>query len=168
MSAVGSRVWFTSARLAPLRAAAGEDPLLARPYSNIRGSDLRCICGIAFFTALLVPVPMSLVLVLFAFVAQVLVSALALYAAGRFVADEGTYLRAVATVLVVIVVQAFVDTFFGWIPLLGPLATLVTYLAVIRVAYGVGWLKAVGITLVAWLVLFAISLLFAPLALLGI
>ena len=144
MSAVGSRVWFTSARLAPLRAVAGEDPLLARPYSNIRGSDLRCICGIAFFTALLV------------------------YAVGRFVADEGTYLRAVATVLVVIVVQAFVGTFFGWIPLLGPLATLVTYLAVIRVAYGVGWLKAVGITLVAWLVLFAISLLFAPLALLGI
>lgn len=85
------------------------------------------------------------------FVVSLLVGALGIYAGARVVVGTRNYEYAIVTALIAAVVWAVVSFFFGWIPLLGPLATLIAYVGVINWRYPGGWLTAAGIAFVAWL-----------------
>jgi len=84
------------------------------------------------------------------FVVSLLVGGLGIYVGARVLAGVEDYGHAVVTAAIGAVVWGIIAVLFGWIPLLGPLVTLVAYLTVIRWRYGVGWLTAAGIGLVAW------------------
>lgn len=106
---------------------------------------------------------MALLDSLVVFVVSLLVGAFGIYVGARVVTGTSDYAYAVVTALIGAVVWVVVGLFFGWIPFLGPLLTLVAYVAVINVRYPGGWLAALGIALVAWLasivVLYVLALL---------
>lgn len=87
------------------------------------------------------------------FVVSLLVGGFGIYVGGRVVANVDDYTHAVVTALVGAVVWTVVASFFGWIPLLGPVLTFLAYLWVVNRRYPGGWVNAVLITLVAWLTL---------------
>jgi hypothetical protein len=85
------------------------------------------------------------------FLVSLLIGALGIYVGARVVTGYEDYTYAIVTALIGAVVWAVVSLFFGWIPLLGPLLTLVAYVAVINYRYPGGWVDAVVISLVAWI-----------------
>jgi hypothetical protein len=93
---------------------------------------------------------MALVDSIVVFVVSALIGGLGLYVGGSVIAGIEDYSHAVVTAVLGAVVWAIVGFFFGWIPLLGPALVLLAYLLVIKSRYGVGWIQAAGITLVAW------------------
>lgn len=99
------------------------------------------------------------------FAVSLLVGGLGIYAGGRLIADVDDFGHAVVTALVGAVVWAVVGFFLGWIPFLGPLLSLLAYVAVINYRYPGGWVNAAGIALIAWL---ASLLVLYVLALVGI
>jgi hypothetical protein len=106
---------------------------------------------------------MGLVSGLVTFVVSALIGGLGIYVGAQLVAGEGSYTEALVTALVGAVVWAVVGTVFGLIPLLGPLVTLLAYLAVLKFAYGVNWVEAGAIALVAWLTLLVVFVVLGPL-----
>ncbi len=106
---------------------------------------------------------MGLVSGLVTFVLGALVGGFGIYVGARLVAGSGSYAEAVTTALVGAVVWALVGTFFGWVPFLGPVVTLLAYLTVLKLAVGVSWLEAAAIALVAWATVFAVFLVLGPL-----
>ena len=106
---------------------------------------------------------MGLITGLITFVVGALIGGLGIYVGAQLVAGEGSYTEALTTALVGALVWALVGTFFGWVPLLGPLVTLLSYLTVLKFAYGVSWLEAAGIALVAWVTLVVVFLVLGPL-----
>jgi hypothetical protein len=99
------------------------------------------------------------------FVASLVVGAFGIYVGARFIADVDDYVSALITALVGSAVWFLVALFLGWIPILGPLVVLVAYLAVINARYPGGWGVAVGIAVVAWLVVLVVL---AALAVVGV
>ena len=85
------------------------------------------------------------------FVVSLLIGAVGIYLGARFIVDVEDYTYAFGTALVGAIVWAIVGFFFGWIPLLGPLLVLVSYLAIVNWRYPGGWIQAAAITLVAWI-----------------
>lgn len=85
------------------------------------------------------------------FVVSLLVGALGIYVGARVVADTDDYSYALITALIGAAVWTAISFLIGWIPLLGPLVTLIAYIGVINYRYPGGWLAAVGIALIAWL-----------------
>lgn len=108
---------------------------------------------------------MGLITGLITFVIGALVGGLGIYAGGQVIAGEGTYERAVTAAIFGSVVWVVVGTFFGGIPLLGPVVTLLAYLAVLNAFYPGGWVDAAGIAVVAWLTLVVAFTLLGPLGL---
>jgi hypothetical protein len=106
---------------------------------------------------------MGLISGLVTFVLGALVGGFGIYVGARLVAGSGSYAEAVTTALVGAVVWALVGTFFGWVPFLGPVVTLLAYLTVLKLAVGVSWLEAAAIALVAWATVFAVFLVLGPL-----
>ncbi|WP_135820134.1 hypothetical protein [Halostella litorea] len=106
---------------------------------------------------------MALVDSLIVFAVSLLIGALGIYVGGRAVADVDDYTYAIVTALIGAVVWGVVGFFVGWIPLLGPILTLLAYLAVINWRYPGGWLDAALIALIAWVavlvVLYVLALL---------
>lgn len=94
---------------------------------------------------------MALVDSIVVFAVSLLIGALGIYAGARVVTDVDDYVYAIVTALIGAVVWAVVGFFFGWIPFLGALLTLVAYLAVINYRYPGGWVNAIVIALVAWI-----------------
>lgn len=90
------------------------------------------------------------------FVVSLLIGALGIYLGARFIVDVEDYSYAIVTALIGAVVWAVVGFLFGWIPLLGPLVTLLAYVAVINYRYPGGWISAIGISLVAWIASFVV------------
>jgi len=88
---------------------------------------------------------------LIVFVVSLLIGAVGIYVGARIVTDTDDYSYALITALIGAVVWALVSLFLGWIPLLGPLATLVAYIGVINYRYPGGWVNATAIALIAWL-----------------
>lgn len=88
---------------------------------------------------------------LIVFLVSLLVGGLGIYVGARVVAGVDDYGHALVTALIGAVVWAVVGLFLGWIPLLGPIATLVAYVGVINWRYRGGWVDAIGIAVVAWL-----------------
>lgn len=94
------------------------------------------------------------------FLASVCVGALGIYVGARVVVGAADYDRAIGTALIGAIAWALVGFFMGWVPLLGPILTLLAYVAVINGRYPGGWTAAAAIGLVAWVtVLLALSVL---------
>lgn len=85
------------------------------------------------------------------FIVSLLIGALGIYVGAKVVTDVDDYRYAIITALIGAIVWAVVAFLLGWIPLLGPLAALIAYVAVINYRYPGGWLKAIGISLIAWI-----------------
>lgn len=85
------------------------------------------------------------------FIVGLLIGAIGLYVGARVITGVDDYRHAVVTALIGALVWAVIGFLLGWIPLLGPLAALVAYVAVINYRYPGGWAKAIGISLVAWI-----------------
>jgi len=85
------------------------------------------------------------------FVVSLLIGALGIYVGARVITDTDDYTYAIVTALIGAIVWTLVALVIGWIPLLGPIVALIAYVAVINYRYPGGWLKAIGIALIAWL-----------------
>ncbi|MFB6171048.1 MAG: hypothetical protein ABEJ23_00835 [Haloarculaceae archaeon] len=85
------------------------------------------------------------------FAVSALIGGLGIYVGGQFIAGRGDYSHAVVTALLGALVWTVVGVLFGGLPLLGPILTLLAYLAVVKWRYRTGWLAAGGIALVAWI-----------------
>ena len=85
------------------------------------------------------------------FVVSLLIGALGIYVGARTITGVDDYGYAVITALIGAIVWAVVGFLFGWIPLLGPLLTLVAYAGVINSRYPGGWTNAIMVALVAWI-----------------
>lgn len=94
---------------------------------------------------------MALVDSLLVFVVSLLIGALGIYAGARVIIGARNYEHAIITAVIAAVVWGLVSFFLGWIPLVGPIATLIAYVGVINWRYPGGWLTAIAIALVAWL-----------------
>lgn len=93
---------------------------------------------------------MAILDTLIVFIVSLLIGALGIYVGARVVTDVDDYRYAVITALIGAVVWAVVAFLLGWIPLLGPLAALIAYVGVINYRYPGGWIRAIGISLIAW------------------
>jgi hypothetical protein len=105
---------------------------------------------------------MGLIASLVTFVIGALVGGLGIYVGAAVVAGKQDYEKAVWTAVIGSLVWTLVGTFFGWIPLLGPILTLGAYLTVVNIQYPGGWIKAAGITLIAWVTLVVVFTLLGP------
>lgn len=85
------------------------------------------------------------------FVVSLLIGGLGIYVGGTVIVGVGDYGHAVVTALLGAVVWAVVGWLVGDMPLVGPVLTLLAYLAVVKWRYRAGWLEAAGIALVAWI-----------------
>lgn len=94
--------------------------------------------------------PFSVTGSLTAFVVGLLVGGLGIYVGARLILSEGSYLKALVTALVGAAVWGVVSLFVGWIPLLGPVLTFLAWMGVVKGRYGVGWIEASLVSLVAW------------------
>ncbi|MFW6435308.1 MAG: hypothetical protein ACOCY1_02905 [Halovenus sp.] len=85
------------------------------------------------------------------FVVSLLIGALGIYIGARAITDVDDYTYAIVSALIASIVWVVVAFLVGWIPFLGPLLALIAYIAVIKSRYPGGWLRAIGIALIAWL-----------------
>jgi len=100
---------------------------------------------------------------------NLLIGTIAIYAGARLVIDADTGVgRAAVTALLGALAWALVSFFVGWIPLLGPLLTLLAWIGVINWQYPGGWVSAVGIGLLAWLISVAVLVALSTVGLVGI
>ena len=93
---------------------------------------------------------MALVDSIIVFVVSLLVGALGIYVGARVITGESDYGYAIVTALIASLVWVVIAFFVGFIPFLGPLLALIAYVAVINYRYPGGWLRAIGIALIAW------------------
>src|SRR6056297_3623128 len=99
---------------------------------------------------------------------NLLIGTIAIYAGARLVIDADTGVgRAAVTALLGALAWALVSFFVGWIPLLGPLLTLLAWIGVINWQYPGGWVSAVGIGLLAWLISVAVLVALSTVGLVG-
>ena len=110
---------------------------------------------------------MAIVDTLIVFVVSLLVGAIGIYVGARVMTDTDSFPKAAVTALVGAVVWAIVSFFFGWIPLLGPLLVLIAYLAVVNWQYPGGWIKAVGIAIIAAVSSFVVLYVLAVVGIVG-
>lgn len=110
---------------------------------------------------------MALIDSLVVFVVSLLVGGLGIYVGARVVTGEEDYGYALVTALVGAVVWTVVGALFGWIPLLGPLVTLLAYVGVVNWRYDGGWVDAGIIGLVAWLTAVVVLYVLAVVGLVG-
>jgi hypothetical protein len=101
------------------------------------------------------------------FAVSALIGGIGIYVGGQFIAGRGDYGHAVITGLVGALVWAVVSALVGWVPLLGPVLTLLAYVAVVKWRYRTGWLAAGGIALVAWLAALVVLYLLATVGFTG-
>lgn len=101
-------------------------------------------------------------------VVNLIIGTIAIYAGARLIIDADTAVgRAAVTALFGALAWAIVSFFFGFIPILGPLLTLVAWIGIINWQYPGGWGTAAGIGLVAWLVAVAVLVVLSSLGLVG-
>ena len=91
------------------------------------------------------------------FAISLLVGSIGILVGARLIVDEdASLIKAVAVALVGAVIWSVLSFFVGWIPILGPLAMLVAWVAAINLSYPGGWGSAAAIGFVAWIVAAAI------------
>lgn len=98
------------------------------------------------------------------FLISLLVGSVGIYGGARLVAGEKDFGYAFVSALIGAIVWSIAGFLIGWLPLLGPLLTLVAWIAVINARYRGGWMNAALIGLTSWI--FAVAVLYI-LALVG-
>ena len=83
-------------------------------------------------------------------IVSLLVGGIGIHIGATLLASARDYTHAVVTAGFGALVWGIVGWLLGGIPVIGPVATLLAYLLVVRDRYGVGWTTAAGIALVAW------------------
>ena len=103
---------------------------------------------------------MALLDLVIGFVVSLLVGAIGIYAGARVITDRSDFEYAIITALIGAVVWWLIATF---VPLIGSLLALLAWIYIINARYPGGWLKAIGIALVAyitvWIVLVILGVL---------
>jgi len=99
---------------------------------------------------------MAVIDTIIVFVISLLIGAFGIYVGASVLTDYEDYTYAIVTALIGAIVWAVVGFFFGWIPLLGALLTLIAYITVINLRYPGGWGRAIGIALIAWVAVFVV------------
>lgn len=94
---------------------------------------------------------MALIDSIIVFLIGLLLGATGIYLAAKFILGESDFGKAFMTALFGAVVWAVVGFLFGWIPLLGPLITLLAWVGLINSMYEGGWVNAAGIAFIAWI-----------------
>lgn len=94
---------------------------------------------------------MALIDSLLVFFTGLLLGATGIYISAKLVLGEEDFEKAFMTALFGALVWAVVGFLFGWIPLLGPILTLLAWVGLVNSMYESGWLNAASIALVAWL-----------------
>lgn len=84
------------------------------------------------------------------FVVSLLLSGVAIYIAASMLTDVQDFGLAVVTALLGTIAMMVAGFFLGWIPLIGFIAALIAYLTVVNIAYPGGYVKAAGISVVAF------------------
>lgn len=111
----------------------------------------------------------SFINALFVFVVSLLIGAVGIYTGARLLIDRDTgFRRAIVTAFVGAIIWALVAFFVGWIPIIGPLLTLIVWIGFINWQYPGGWGTAAGIGFVAWIVVFAILYVLSLLGFVGL
>lgn len=99
---------------------------------------------------------------------NLIIGTIAIYAGARLIIDADSPIgRAAVTALLGALAWALVSFFFGFIPILGPLLTLVAWVGIINWQYPGGWGTAAGIGLIAWLVAVATLVVLGSFGLVG-
>lgn len=94
---------------------------------------------------------MSFTSSLVVFVVSLLIGGVGIYVGAALLASSRNYTHAVVTAALGSIVWWLVALLIGDIPVLGPVLVLLAYLAVIKMRYVTGWLRAGGIALLAWI-----------------
>ena len=93
------------------------------------------------------------------FVVSLLIGGLGIHVGAIVIADVRDYRYAFFTALFGAIIWAVFQLFFGWIPIFGSVIVVLAYLALIKHRYPGGWIRAVAITLVAWIAVVVVLLL---------
>lgn len=86
------------------------------------------------------------------FVASLIIGAFGVHVGALVVLNTDRFGKALFTALVAAIVWSVASFFLGGVPYIGPLLTLLAYLAVIKWQYSASWLETAGIALLAWVV----------------
>lgn len=97
------------------------------------------------------------------FLLSLLIGAIGVHIGATVLAGTDDFGEALLTALVGAIVWAVLSYAVSWIPILGPLLTLVAYVAVIKWRYNIDWVRAVGVALIAWIVAIGVLVVLARL-----
>ena len=86
------------------------------------------------------------------FVASLVIGAFGIHVGAMVITNQDEFGKALLTALVAAIVWSVASFFLGDVPYVGPLLTLVAYIAVVKWQYTVSWLESGGIALIAWIV----------------
>jgi hypothetical protein len=86
------------------------------------------------------------------FVASLVIGAFGIHVGALVVTGQDAFGKALLTALVAAIVWSIASFFLGDVPYVGPLLTLLAYLAVVKWQYSASWLASGAIALLAWIV----------------
>jgi hypothetical protein len=111
----------------------------------------------------------SFVSAVLVFVVNLIIGAIGIYTGARLLIDQETgFGRAIATAFLGAIIWAVVAFFVGWIPIIGPILTLIVWVGVINSQYPGGWGTAAGIGFVSWIVVLIILYILNLIGLVGL
>jgi hypothetical protein len=111
----------------------------------------------------------SLVSAVFVFVVNLIIGAIGIHTGARLLIDQDTgFGRAIATAFIGAIIWAVVAFFVGWIPIVGPILTLIAWIGFVNRQYPGGWGTAAGIGIVSWIVVLIILYILSLVGLVGL
>lgn len=86
------------------------------------------------------------------FVASLVIGAFGVHVGALVVTNQDAFAKALLTALVAAIVWSVASFLLADVPYIGPLLTLLAYIAVVKWQYSASWLESGGIALLAWVV----------------
>ena len=86
------------------------------------------------------------------FVASLVIGAFGIHVGAMVITNQDEFGKALLTALVAAIVWSVASFFLGDVPYVGPVLTLLAYIAVVKWQYTASWLESGGIALIAWIV----------------
>jgi len=86
------------------------------------------------------------------FVASLVIGAFGIHVGAMVVTNQDEFAKALLTALVAAIVWSVASFLLADVPYVGPLLTLLAYIAVVKWQYTASWLESGGIALLAWVV----------------
>lgn len=108
---------------------------------------------------------MALIDSVIVFIVGLLVGALSIYIGASIVVGSNDFMNAVVTALIGALALSIFGFLFGFIPVLGPIITLLVWIGVINWQYEGGWFDATIIGFIAWISVLIILYILAVLGL---